>query len=523
MSLVSERGDRRRFATASVIALALIALFAAVSTRAQAAETVYWDNYRADPASVSFSGLDGNGGGALNLTGITLDSPEGMAFDSATGRPYIASSEGGTAKKGEIVFANIDGSGAGVLNTSGAEVNAPYGVAVDPGSRMIYWANASGGVGDKGTIAYARLDGSGGGNLNTSGVEVDDPYRVAIDPAGGRIYWGNFGDTPSIGYANLNNTGGGGTLALPKEAKTLYGLAVDSAAGRVYWLDSSKGDQQLLFVNVNGSGGGEVNLAGALLLGGYGLSIDTSIGRLYWANYGEATSVSEAIGFVNLAGGGGSITPTSAPVNGAQDPVIIKSPTGTGVPPISRNAKDRAALGCSEGSWAPDLAGSFFYQAPVGFAYQWTRDGTAVPGATANAFTATKPGSYACVVTASNSQGSTAQTSATANVKAAKIKLTTKKKAKADAGDLVTFKVKAVNQGDLAAKKNAKLCVKLPNAAKDDLKAPKCKKLGLKGRGKKTLTLKIKVKPAADEGIDKLTFQVKGSAGKAAKSKIVVR
>jgi len=125
-------------------------------------------------------------------------------------------------------------------------------------------------------------------------------------------------------------------------------------------------------------------------------------------------------------------------------------------------------------------------------------------------------------LTASNSQGSTAQTSAAANVKAAKIKLTTKKKAKADAGDLVAFKVKAVNQGDLAAKKGAKLCVKLPKAAKDDLKAPKCKKLGLKGRGKKTLTLKVKVKPAADEGTDKLTFQVKGSAGKAAKSKIVV-
>jgi hypothetical protein len=31
------------------------------------------------------------------------------------------------------------------------------------------------------------------------------------------------------------------------------------------------------------------------------------------------------------------------------------------------------------------------------------------------------------------------------------------------------------------------------------------------------------VKGGADEGTDKLTFQVKGSAGKAAKSKIIVR
>jgi hypothetical protein len=66
--------------------------------------------------------------------------------------------------------------------------------------------------------------------------------------------------------------------------------------------------------------------------------------------------------------------------------------------------------------------------------------------------------------------------------------------------------------------------VKLPKAARDDLKAPRCKKLGaLKGRAKKTLTIKIKVKPGADLGTDKLTFKVKGAAGKAAKSKIVVK
>jgi len=149
------------------------------------------------------------------------------------------------------------------------------------------------------------------------------------------------------------------------------------------------------------------------------------------------------------------------------------------------------------------------------------KNGKAVGGATAATFTAKSPGKYSCTVTAANQAGSAAQASAAVNVKAAKLKLTTKKKAKAEAGDLVKFKVKAVNQGDLKPK-NAKLCVKLPKAAKDDLKAPKCKKLGLAGRGKKTLTIKIKVKGGADEGGDKLTFQVKGAAGKAAKSKILV-
>ncbi len=81
--------------------------------------------------------------------------------------------------------------------------------------------------------------------------------------------------------------------------------------------------------------------------------------------------------------------------------------------------------------------------------------------------------------------------------------------------------MRAVNQGDLKPK-SAKVCVKLPKAAKVDLKRPKCKKLGrLKGRAKKTVRIKVKVKPGAD-GTDKLIFQVKGSAGKAAASKIVV-
>jgi hypothetical protein len=66
--------------------------------------------------------------------------------------------------------------------------------------------------------------------------------------------------------------------------------------------------------------------------------------------------------------------------------------------------------------------------------------------------------------------------------------------------------------------------VKLPKAAKDDLRKPKCKKLTpVGGLAKRTAKFRIKVKGGADEGTDKLTFQVKGTPGKAAKSKIIVR
>ncbi len=514
------------FTAAVSVALALVALSALVA-RAQAGELVYWDNYADEPATVAFANIDGSGGGLLNLTGVTLKNPEGMALDSATGRLYIASSSGGGDEKGEIAYVNIDGSGGGVLATPGAEVNDPFGVAIDPASRTIYWTNGEGGPEGKGSLAFAKLDGSGGGPLNTSPIVVDDPYRLAIDPASGKVFWDNAGPSPDeLAFANMNNTGGGGALPLPAEVDNMWGIATDSAAGRVYWLNSEQGGEQLLFANVNGTPGGEVNLAGAVNEGGYGLVVDPSIGRLYWANYGRFASTSNAIGFVNLAGGGGAIAPTTAPVNSAQDPVILKSPTGTVLPVATRSKSAATKLNCTTGEWAADLPGSFFYQAPRTLSYQWLRDGKAVAGATATAstLTAKSPGKYACAVTAVNQAGTAIQISLTLNIKAAKVKLTTKKKAKAEAGDLVKFKVKAINQGDLAPKKGAKLCVKLPKAAKDDLKAPKCKKLGaLKGRAKKTLTVKVKVKPGADLGTGKLTFKVKGAAGKAAKSKIVVK
>lgn len=523
MPLVTDRSGPWRGLAMGAVALAFVLMaLLSVAANAQASELIYWDNYRPEPATVSVANIDGSGGGPLNLAGITLEGPEGMAFDSATGRLYIASSSGGPTKEGQIVYVNVDGSGAGVLATPGAEVKEPYGVAIDPTTRLIYWTNG-GGPGSKGSIAYARLDGSGGGPLNTTGVAVEGPYRLAIDPTSGKVFWANAEKPPyTLAFANLNNTGGGGTLALPTTPNSIYGLGVDSAAGRVYWLDSSAGKERLMFANVNGVGGGEVNLSGAVLKAGYGLVVDPAIGRIYWANYGNGGSVPEAIGFVNLAGGGGAITPATSPVNGAQDPVVLKSPTGIAPPAVTRSEKSRSMLSCSSGGWATDLPGSFLYQAPRTLAYQWTRNGIAITGATATTYNAKSAAKYACVVTASNQAGSLSQASALVNVKAAKVKLAVKKKVAVKAGGVAVFKVKSVNQGDLQSSK-ARVCVKLPKSAKGDLKAPKCKTLGkLKGQGRKGATLKIKIGKSA-KGTYKVTFMIHGSAGKPAKAKILVK
>jgi DNA-binding beta-propeller fold protein YncE len=507
MNFVSARRDHRLFAMGSaLIALAFVALFA-FAARAQAAEAIYWDNYGGSPDSVSFANIDGTGGGTLNTGSQVVNNPEGMAYDTVTSRLFVASAGGN-----QILAINLDGSGASPFTAPGAPIETPEGVAVDPVTRTIYWENTGG----EGSIAWAKLDGSGGGVLSTAGVTLNGPCcRIALDPAGGRIYFVNSG---KIAYVNINNTGAGelsltGSTIVPGGE----GLAVDDAAGRLYF----HGESKIGFANLNGSGGGDVPIGSGVFNGPWGLALDPSRGRLYWGNESNGKEAANAIGFVGTDGlGGGGISISSAAVASPQDPVILKSPTGTGAPAVTRNPKLPAELTCSAGNWAADYPGSFVYQAPRSFAYQWTLNG-AVLGSGPEIITATAPGRYACTVTATNQTGSASQTSTTVNVKAAKLKLSTKKKAHAKPGQVVSFKLKATNQGDIQSKK-AKVCVKLPKSAKGELKAPKCKSLGkLKGRGKKSATLKIKVLGSAG-GTYKVTFQVKGVAGKAAKAKIIV-
>jgi DNA-binding beta-propeller fold protein YncE len=517
MYFVSERRDHRLGAVGfATIVLAFVAVLT-LAARAQAAETLYWNNYGVD--SVASANIDGSGGGTLNLGTEKVESPEGLAYDSVTNRLFVPSEDAGS---GRIIAVNLDGSGANSFTAPGAPIDEPEGVAVDPVSRMIYWENTGG----EGSIAWAKLDGSAGGVLNTSGAEVVNPCcRIAIDPEGGRVYWTNsFGPNETgIAYASLNNTGGGGELDLT--GSTLEpggsGLAVDHAAGRIYFLAGNA----VGYANLNGTGGGDLSLETAPINTPWGLALDPSIGRIYWGNEGNDEERTNAFGFVGTNGSGaGGINIASAPVSNPQDPLIIKSPSGTGAPAVTRDAVNPAALGCSTGSWAGDYPGSFVYQAPRSYAYQWLLNGAAISGATAATLTATQAGSYTCTVSATNQAGSASQSSAApAIVTAAKVKLTIKpRKAKAKAGKPAQFKVQTLNQGDLSTG-NAKVCVKVPKKAKKALKAPKCKKLGVVGAlGKKTTKLKVKVKPAAAPGNYKVTIQVKGSAGKAVKATVKV-
>jgi DNA-binding beta-propeller fold protein YncE len=356
-------------------------------------DRVYWTNNIGN--TISFTNLDGSGGGDLAISGTTPYEPHGVAIDSAAGRIYWA--DYGDNK---ISYANLDGSGGGNLVTTGATVFGPVGVAIDPGAGRIYWANQLGGK-----ISFANLDGSGGGDINTTGATIGQPHGVAIDRAADRIYWANY-SAGKISFANLDGSGGGDINTAGATVTQPNGVAIDAAAGRIYWANRAAG---ISYANVNGSGGGG-NLAttGATVDGPYGLSLDPTAGRVYWGNYNA-----NRLSYADLAGGGGGNLSTSgASPNGTVFPIVLRTPSGTGAPAISGSSMVGSTLSCSQGSWAADLLGAFLYRAPQTFAYQWNRDGTSIGGATTSSYAAAAAGQYSCTVSASNRAGTVSQTSA---------------------------------------------------------------------------------------------------------------
>jgi hypothetical protein len=383
-------------------------------------------------------------------------------------------------------------------------------------ARIVYWVNGEGPAPAEGSIAWARLDGSGGGVLNTTGAAIGQPYRIALDAVHGRVYWANNRPNPrTISFANTDNTGGGNlSLTGATPPPSITGLAVDPEGGRLYWINSNP--KLLSFASLSGGGGGDLSLDGAAYREPFGLALDPTNGSFYWGNLENNNATAGAIGFLTLNGAGGGITPATAPVDGPQDPLILKSPAGTGAPRITAAPSKPAALSCSTGTWAADFPGSFVYRAPRTFSFQWTLGGSPIAGALAPTLQAEKAGPYACVVTGSNQAGSAAQTSSTTTIDAAKARLTVRtKRVRAKAGKQATFRLQAQNEGDLESD-SVRLCVKAPKKARGILKA-RCASLGkLAALGGKTARLRVRVGPAAT-GSFKLKIVPRGIPGRAAK------
>jgi DNA-binding beta-propeller fold protein YncE len=519
---------------------AILAFFAWSAVRADAAEQLYWDNWNAEPASVSFADGQGLGGGPVNLGGYQLDSPEGMAYDSATNRLFVPSThysglgEPGEEGEGHIAAIDLGGGGATNFTAPGALIRNPRGIAVDPTTRTLYWINEIDSE-YRSSISWAKLDGSAGGTLNTAGATLQAASRLTIDPAIGRLYWANAFPTKTIGeelepiaisWASVTGSGGG-NLNISGSTPTYYttGIAVDHAGSRVYWLNPAI--SSVSYAALNGGSSGDIQVSSeAVQNSPYGLAFEPAQGKFLWGNYGDMSEhgPQASFGFLTLAGATGTLTPNLAPVDGAQDPLIIKSPAATAPPLLTRVPKAPNKLSCSTGAWAADLPGDSLYQAPRTYAYQWSKNGVAIAGATAAILATTAKGSYACTVTAANQAGAGAATaSAAASVRSAKLKLSSKKKlAKAKPGKLATFNVSAANKGDLATGKSAKLCVKLSKSLKKSFKAKCIKVGGVKGLGSKVAKIKVKVKPMATAKTYSLKVVASGVSSKPLKIKLKV-
>lgn len=500
-----------------------------VAAHAHASETIYWDNYNGH--SIGTANIDGTGAHLLDLGETTISGTEGLAFDPTNDRIYIANN--GESK---IDWVGING-GAGVLDTGAAPVSNPDGIAVDPATQIVYWANENGAE----PIGYADAGDSGvGGALNVTGASEGQPGRIALDNADGRVYWISSSLTEEhISYASLSNAGGGDLPVAEDELPEGYtGINVDPATGRLYILaeeeeevgpGTSETFNFVYWLGLSGVGGGEVDTTNAPFNDPFGLAFDPSMGRFYWANFGSGLGEPD-FGLATLApGGGSSIAIGEAEpeelTDGPQDPIVLKSPTVVAAPQMSASG---TTLSCSTGAWSQDYVGSNVYGAPESYGYQWSKDGQSIAGATGTTLDATAPGTYSCLVTATNQFGSGSQVSAGYTISPPATTTTkstpppapasfsfvsaSKKKYQAAAGRAASLTFILKNVGGMPSS-SSKVCATLTKKAKAGLVAPKCVAVAALAPGaSKKVTLKVKTKGGA-KGTYKFSVVVSGASG----------
>ena len=476
-----------RLTSQTRLMLALAATLAALLLPAAAhgADRVYWANFGA-PERISFANLDGSGGVNLNLAGALVKTPIGLALDPAGGRAYWTNENAA----GGISYASLDGApGAGNLATGTATVKGPSGAAIDPVGRRIYWGN----VGD-GTIGWANLDGSGGGNLATGAATVNAPYGLEVDPASKKLYWTNTLKAGVISWANLDGSGGG-DLAISGTATLEYPFGLAIAGQRIYWANDIVSGR-ISYANLNGSGSADLNTTGATVSEPYGVAVDPDRNRVYWANSNGG------LGSADTNGAGGANLPTAPGFAGGAPnfPNLLLAPSGTVPPSVSGGSKPATELKCGTGSWAEDAVSASMHRAPTAFAYQWTRNGNALGGATAASFKASAVGEYRCAVTGSNLAGSVAQTSAVAPIyKIGKAKLDKKKgTAKIPVSLPGNGRLKVTGKGVKATTKSVKAAKTLKLTIKAKGKALK----KLRRSGKAKLKLKFGFLPSSSGALN---------------------
>jgi len=268
------------------------------------------------------SGYSGDGGPATNAQ---LSYPWAVALDSS-GNLYIADANNHVIRKvsgGTITtFAGTGVSGAGGNNispTSGA-LNSPQGVAVDTAGAVY--------LSDTGNAAVRKVSGGvmtilaapssfaafGGNNPVPQGLALDSSGNVYIADSSENAIWKIAGTTLSL-FAGTGNTGFGGDGGSAASAlfNTPAAIAVDSS-GRVLIADSLNGRIRRIaggtISTVAGLGtGGFVGdngpAVGSQLFGPGGVAVDGA-GTVYIADSSNARIRAVANGTISTLAGNGT-------------------------------------------------------------------------------------------------------------------------------------------------------------------------------------------------------------------------
>jgi hypothetical protein len=360
--------------------------------------------------------------------GVTSVSVVAVGAPGGNGGLYSSASANG-APGGVGAAVTAPSVAVAALSTVYVEIGGPggHGIGTYPGAGFCPGgaAGADGGGAGGNARCFGGSGGGGGGESDVRAAPASsggltggagDPRLVVAGGGGGGggEYYTAGGTGGASGGSASGGAGAGGSVDCTAPQSGVPGGTGETGAG-----GGAAGvtDHSMFCIRpfsngqpgaaASGGAGGDGNQANSTGPGGGG-------GGYFGGGGGDA------IGGVDAPGGGGgsSFAPagaTFAPASSTATPASVTiswvvpstaKPTSEVAPAISGTPAAGRVLSCSPGSWANQ---------PIAFAYQWSRNGTPLAGATSSTYTVASldEGSMlTCTVTASNASGSASMTSA---------------------------------------------------------------------------------------------------------------
>ncbi|QIG41786.1 hypothetical protein G5V58_02440 [Nocardioides anomalus] len=375
------------------------------------------------------TGRGGYAGDGAAATSARLAQPAGVAVD-AHDNVYVADSSNNVIRRvdatsgvittvaGDYAAGLAQGTCLGGYGGDGgpatsARLNDPQGVALD-GAGDLFIADtlnhAIRQVDPDGTITTLVNDGAVPGAGNTSPVgggsipsrtRLNTPYAVAVDPVTDVLY---IADTKNNVVEEVLHAARAGGAAGPLEPVDQIPVTGSGSAGTACAVLANGPVASAAAPSVTGT-----RVVGSTLTADPGQWTPTPDSFTYqWLRDGVAIPGAEQASYTTTAADGGHVVSVAvtavkaefAPASATSAAVPIAPATAptltTGTPTLSAPVRVGVEVTASPGSWRAGSAGV------TSFAFQWLRDGVAIPGATGPSYTPTaadRPGALSVTVT----------------------------------------------------------------------------------------------------------------------------